>query len=126
MKKVGFWYSEEDRRQPIPRSNYGDNWPGKAEWCAALAMLELRMHNSQKEAVPLGSIVPEKRSHNCKVCGVSLDDRHFVLDGFTWPEHYSHYLQEHNIAPDPAFKQFIIDWAAAHIVISGEPFLIQQ
>lgn len=131
MKRVGFWYNKHETDLPIPIKGGGD-WEDGAELRAVLAIMQLRMSNSngfglaEREAEPLGEVRQYKGFSVCRFCGCDVGVKEFTLGGFTWPEGFLHYLNEpHYVRPDPEFKQFIKDWAKDHITVGGKPLILK-
>lgn len=125
MKRIGFWKTGMWIGEPNPVIDEQEDWPGKANWMAALTMLQIRIINSQREDVPLGMTHAIEESYHCPHCGVEWSDRNFVLEDFEWPSYYGHFIADHGVVPHPEFKAFITDWAHRNISVGGQPFVVE-
>lgn len=48
-----------------------------------------------------------KKTMRCCLCQKVIGSNMFEYDGYTWPDNYKHYLNEHNVHPSSEFKDFI-------------------
>lgn len=137
MKKVGFWYSESEPELPMPEEHGTQAWEHRANFMGILTMLQMSMindwrasnfqngHSRYQEQYPDAAVHQYRGWSMCRLCKQTNGTKEFVLGGFTWPEGYAHYLDYHNVAPDPDFKQFILNWAAESVKIDGKPLILE-
>lgn len=131
MKRVGFWYhSVLHPDLPMPVAGEQE-WEGNKNFLSLLTVLQIGMENDSRakrnryeDRYPDARVVQYKGMSQCRLCGQSNGSKEFTLGGFTWPEGYRHYLDEHRVEPDPEFKQFIKDWALNCVTIEGKPFVL--
>jgi hypothetical protein len=130
VKAVGFWWSEFAQDLPKPVANDRDMVNGPI-FRTALTMLQMRMSNSNgyglsraREPNPVGQVIQYKGFSHCRICGNANGSQTFILDGFSWPSGYLHYLSEHFVRPDPAFEQFVKDWARNNILVDGKCLIV--
>lgn len=138
MKKVGFWYSEHESELPMPVAGIAP-WQGQSDFMAVLAVIQLTMDNDAKAVeyqpgpghsrytndYPEAEVIQWRGWSTCRICDEPNGSKEYVLGGFAWPQGYRHYLDKHNVEPDPEFSQFVKAFAERHISVAGEPFIVK-
>jgi hypothetical protein len=100
------WYQgQEYANLPIENSATND----QTEEIRALNRLEQKLGQRGVDMIPGDKY---KRngymgSSECRICGIRNGSHEYVFESWVWPEGYSHYLTEHNVAIHPEFGQFI-------------------
>lgn len=120
--RVGFWGPDKDLPIPLPNP---ESWKGQAEFLAKLIDLELslntvyiamvKQYNNDMLArrpntvdIDGGNVVAYRGSSRCRCCHRDNGNHEYRYNGWTWPEGYRHYLEDHNVLPDAAFKDFVM------------------
>lgn len=97
LRREGFWYGEHSPLLPKPIANE-KAWKGRRKFLKALAIVE-------KVARP----EHYKGYSNCRICKKRRNGTaSYILQGWTWPEGFRHYVEEHNVRPSLAFQEFIL------------------
>lgn len=132
VKKVGYWYNEEDCDKdfpmPVPRdptddfkkTDYSaqhverDSLEDHIRFTYLLQAVESLLMVEYFAANRNTPFVAEYRGRStCRLCRESNGSLEFAMvdpnDGveYHWPEGYLHYLKTHYVQPDPDFKNFI-------------------
>ena len=83
-----------------------------------------KLREAEAVARTLGGVLGYDGSSTCRLCGLRNNgSEEFYLDGFVWPEGYGHYLEQHNVAIDPAFGKYLLDFDP-HGVHVPTPFAV--
>ncbi len=99
--KVGFWYSKFEPEYPMPVAR-SKPFPDKEQILRNLTQVEAQAEKLHYRGSSIWRLCDLKRNGAFS----------FRLKGFEWPVGYRHYLEEHNVAPDPAFvRHFKLDAA---------------
>lgn len=96
-KGVGFWAeTPEGKNWPVAR-------PLPLDSDTELFLERLAVVESKAERVGY-------RGYSwCRVCKKHNCSREFYFGDYCWPEGYSHYIKEHNVAVEPDFFHFILN-----------------
>ena len=94
-KREGFWWSKYEPKLPKVKHEQTP-WKGKA-----LFLADLRRVQSK------AATIQYRGWSNCRCCKQANGTMDYRYNGWTWPEGYEHYIQQHNVQPTPEFKAFI-------------------
>lgn len=129
---VGYWKNSHDKGTfdfptPVPQS---EHWYGQHEFLTKLKAVEavfdkqwreyVAAYNGQfdlpreeRRAAPAPirpATVQAYRGYSpCRICEISNGCREYTFGSFRWPQGYIHYLDKHNVQPDPLFRKFIME-----------------
>ena len=95
-RRVGFWKSSEEPCLPMPEAN-AEPFPGKSGLLEAL-------RNAQVLAVENAY----RGWSTCRICSKPNGNRKYTLGRWVWPSGYLHYLDAHNVEPDPEFAAYLL------------------
>jgi len=95
VKKVGFWYSTHEPELLKPK-------PGTPMMHKSLVLDAIDY--VEKEA----RCVAYRGFSCCRICGRINGSEEFTFKGFTWPSGYKHYIEDHNVYPDPDWLAMVI------------------
>lgn len=98
-KTVGFWADTPEGHWPVAR-------PLPLDSDTKLFLEKLAEVEETK-----AKRVQYKGYSWCRVCDKDNGSAEFYFGDYCWPQGYSHYIQEHNVAVDPDFFDFIINYA---------------
>ena len=101
MKKVGYWYSKEEPKLPMPVQQGPDSEWVLAGRPAAFAKL---LNIVERLARCRGF----KGSSKCRICGKRNGSMEYSYKGWMWPEGYMHYIKDHNVRPPMRFVAFVV------------------
>jgi len=100
-KRVGFWYSKQEPDLPKPVAKK-QPFKDQDDFLEALKKVEGRKTVGKRHY---------RGWSTCRICKCKNGSTEFYCDGWVWPEGYKHYISEHNVVPDKAFYQFIMEKA---------------
>jgi len=101
MKKVGFWYSKDEPKLPMPVQQEPDSEWVKKDKPASFAKLLIAVEK-------VARCVGYKGSSRCRICDKRNGSMEFGYKGWVWPEGYMHYIRDHNVKPPAKFIQFVV------------------
>lgn len=105
MKSIGFWANYPNEKSlpglpwPVPSEK---PWADKALFLEKLKKLQDSLHG------PLYRLSYRGFSM-CRCCNKSNGSVTFKYNDFTWPSGYAHYVDVHNVRPDPDFEKWIME-----------------
>lgn len=95
---IGYWRSDREPWLPMPEG-CGFHWKTREGFLARLAYIESTL---AKETLYRGM-------SRCRVCGCMNGSREYWWRGFTWPQGYHHYVEDHYVAPPLDFYEAVIE-----------------
>lgn len=94
-KIVGYWYSKISPEYPMPEP---DNVIEDKE-----IFLE-KLRKLQKRA----AVKYYKGFSKCRICNCINGTIEYSVGGFTWPDGYIHYIEDHDVLPDEDFYNYVM------------------
>lgn len=62
---------------------------------------------------------------SCRICGCRNGNKELTYGGYTWPEGYLHYVEQHNVQPSEGFA-LMLARAALDVVQDAAAFIVEQ
>lgn len=94
--KEGFWKNAGHPELPVPVSSETE-MAGKQEFLDKLRKIERRAGKRMF-----------KGWSTCRICKKPNGTVTYLSRGWEWPEGFSHYVEEHNVAPSEAFVNMVM------------------
>ncbi len=106
VKIEGYWYSEATPEYPMPV--HTDVVPhNKSDILKALDKAEASART-----------VAYKGFSICRCCGRINGSREFSYKGWSWPEGFRHYIEDHNIVPSFKFTEEVLELDARGVQVT--------
>ena len=92
--REGFWNDEQNRYPEFPMPEHSDvEFDDKFDILDKLHMIQMLT----------SSVFYAKGFSICRCCGVPNGSMQYEACGYTWPEGFEHYIQDHNVRPSNDF-----------------------
>ncbi len=108
---VGFWKVKSERYENImPWEKDWQNTPVENSAAENQENIIKLLIDKEKlvDSGMTGKVEICMGASKCRLCGANNGNLEYYLDGFVWPQGYLHYLKDHNVDCDLAFKQYLI------------------
>lgn len=102
---IGYWNDKDDPKYnayPTPISNTNP-LPTIQKFSTNLRLIQNNETNTRVMSKAYRCL------STCVLCGKTNGCVEYTTDRFIWPSQYLHYIEDHNVDPDPEFYFFVMD-----------------
>lgn len=109
-KYVGFWDPRKNPQVEAMMPWDDSSLAGKMPLESSCTLSDEERHELMQRlrAVETGaSCTPCFGASWCRLCGCVNGSLEYTMEGWTWPQGYGHYIQEHFVELDPGFRAWL-------------------